>query len=67
MSESPQLEDQPEKEVKAYTVPDSSSDPELGDHGILVQSNPLSRELKGRHMQMIAIGTCLDLYPHELE
>jgi len=54
MSESPpNLE---EKDPKTYAAPETSSDVENGDRGIVVKANPLSRELKGRHMQMIAIG-----------
>ncbi|KAE9371966.1 amino-acid permease inda1 [Stipitochalara longipes BDJ] len=34
----------------------ANSDVELGDRGILVHAAPLARKLKGRHMQMIAIG-----------
>jgi amino acid permease len=32
-------------------------DVEHGDPGIVNHANPLARKLKGRHMQMIAIGT----------
>jgi amino acid transporter len=32
-------------------------DVERGDPGIVNHANPLARKLKGRHMQMIAIGT----------
>lgn len=31
-------------------------DVEMGDKGILNHSAPLARELKSRHLQMIAIG-----------
>jgi amino acid permease len=31
-------------------------DVENGDTGVLVHAAPLARKLKGRHMQMIAIG-----------
>lgn len=34
----------------------ANSDVEAGDQGILVHAAPLARKLKGRHMQMIAIG-----------
>jgi amino acid transporter len=38
----------------------ANSDVELGDPGILVHAAPLARKLKGRHMQMIAIGNYVD-------
>jgi amino acid transporter len=64
MSESPpNLE---EKDPKTYAAPETSSDVENGDRGIVVKANPLSRELKGRHMQMIAIGMYLDVFPSRL-
>lgn len=31
-------------------------DVEMGDKGILTQSAPLARELRSRHLQMIAVG-----------
>ncbi len=34
----------------------ATPDVEAGDQGILVHAAPLARKLKGRHMQMIAIG-----------
>lgn len=54
MSDSP-VED---KEAKLYAANPvvENNDLESGDHGLLVKANPLARELKGRHMQMIAIG-----------
>jgi yeast amino acid transporter len=64
MSESPPNVE--EKDPKTFTAPEAN-DLESGDHGIVVKANPLSRELKGRHMQMIAIGMCLDLRPPSLE
>jgi len=52
--------DSAEKDValpeKAY-MPADNMDMETADQGIVVKSNPLARKLKGRHMQMIAIGT----------
>lgn len=42
------------KETSQHTPP--SPDVEQGDVGILVHAAPLARKLKGRHMQMIAIG-----------
>lgn len=47
----------PDRETVTYAP--RHSDVETGDHGIKVVTAPLARELKGRHMQMIAIG----IYP----
>jgi hypothetical protein len=63
MSESPPNVE--EKDPKTYTAPETS-DVESGDRGIVVKANPLARELKGRHMQMIAIGMYLDVFPYRL-
>lgn len=47
-------------ESKDYTPsPDSpvhDVERDAGDKGIINRASPLARELKGRHMQMIAIG-----------
>jgi amino acid transporter len=59
MSESPPAAE--EKELNTYTVP-KTADVESGDNGIVVKANPLARELKGRHMQMIAIGMLLCVF-----
>jgi amino acid permease len=57
MSESPVKEEVPVAEKEApYAPPAYGHDVETGDAGILVKSEPLARKLKGRHMQMIAIG-----------
>jgi amino acid transporter len=45
-----------EKEKDTVTFAPANSDVENGDHGILVHAAPLARKLKGRHIQMIAIG-----------
>lgn len=49
------------KEIPALpsTSTGSGYDVERGDAGIKFQSAPLARELKGRHMQMIALGTLM--------
>ena len=46
------------EEPKAYESqsPVHTDDVERGDVGIKHQAAPLARQLKGRHMQMIAIG-----------
>ena len=47
------------EEPKAYESQSpvhTDADVESGDVGIKHQANPLSRQLQGRHMQMIAIG-----------
>jgi amino acid transporter len=55
------MSDPPVKEISAAdkeiapSAP-AKSDLEHGDAGILVHAAPLARKLKGRHMQMIAIG-----------
>ena len=58
MAESPVHEEEyQEKERNIFArAGETNGDVESGDHGILVKANPLSRELQGRHMQMIAIG-----------
>jgi amino acid transporter len=48
-------------ESKTYSPPGEvhdahAHDLENGDKGILYKAAPLAKELKGRHMQMIAIG-----------
>jgi amino acid transporter len=54
MSESPNSK---EKRVNISVAP--IFDVEQGDDGIVTKSAPLARELKGRHMQMIALGNNL--------
>jgi amino acid permease len=62
MSESPvnstEAKETEAKETKVATALPEHTDLENGDKGIVTQANPLARELKGRHMQMIAIGLC---------
>lgn len=53
MSDSPKSDG--EKEAVAYSTSDHG-DIEAADNGIVNKAAPLARELKGRHMQMIAIG-----------
>ena len=57
MSESP-VNSTEVKETKVATALPEHTDLENGDKGIVTLANPLARELKGRHMQMIAIGLC---------
>jgi amino acid permease len=45
------------KETGHVYAPEMTADIERGDPGIINHANPLARKLKGRHMQMIAIGT----------
>jgi amino acid transporter len=54
MSDSP-TKSEGGKESVVYPTP-YHGDIETADHGIVNKANPLSRQLKGRHMQMIAIG-----------
>ena len=64
MSDSSPKDAAVDKETKPETqqtyVP-SHTDVESADHGIIVKAAPLSRALKGRHMQMIAIGKVFKL------
>lgn len=49
----------PSEDTKTYSADSTTRDGDLehGDKGILVKSAPLAKQLQGRHMQMIAIGT----------
>ena len=50
----------PSEDMKPYSADSPTRDHvdlENGDKGILVKSAPLAKQLQGRHMQMIAIGT----------
>jgi len=58
MSESPK-ERPVSLDKETVPIAPANSDVELGDRGILVHAAPLARKLKGRHMQMIAIGKYL--------
>jgi hypothetical protein len=57
MSDSPKETPQSLDKETAPIAP-ANGDVEAGDQGILVRAAPLARKLKGRHMQMIAIGKC---------
>ena len=61
MAESP-TKSEAGKEV-VTTPKHHDSDIEAADSGILFKSKPLARELKGRHMQMIALGMPFHQYP----
>jgi hypothetical protein len=53
---SPTKEAVVDKETQPEPFTPAHTDVEIADHGIIVHAAPLARELKGRHMQMIAIG-----------
>lgn len=53
MSDSPGSKSEEGKEA-VYAVPENGA--EVVDKGIVNQAAPLAKKLKGRHMQMIAIG-----------
>lgn len=44
------------QDPEAKTYPSEHKEPYDHDVGIVHESAPLARDLKGRHMQMIAIG-----------
>jgi amino acid permease len=59
LSDSPKHDEEYDKEKAVGT--DAAAVDHYGESGIhrredMVQANPLARKLKGRHMQMIAIG-----------
>ena len=54
MSDSPQEE---VKETRKVYLPPETADVEAADAGIINHAHPLAKQLRGRHMQMIAIGT----------
>jgi hypothetical protein len=55
MSDHSPTKEMESKETAHVYTPDE--DVEQGDPGIINHASPLARKLKGRHMQMIAIGT----------
>ena len=59
MAESPEHTEEYKEPTNFNARPETNGDVEGRDHGILVKANPLSRELQGRHTQMIAIGMIL--------
>jgi amino acid transporter len=52
----PSYKEEGEMDAKAIPSP-VDADVEQGDRGIINKAAPLARQLQGRHMQMIAIGT----------
>ncbi len=64
MSDHSPVKSDMDKEVAVYSPGHGHEhDIERGetDTGIKFQAAPLARELKGRHMQMIALGTLLSI------
>ena len=57
---SPNMSNEVKEESKTFdasTEHAQHADLEVGDEGIKIKAAPLARQLRGRHMQMIAIGT----------
>jgi yeast amino acid transporter len=52
----PASKEEGDMEAKPYPHAEND-DVEAGDRTITVKTAPLARQLRGRHMQMIAIGT----------